>query len=147
MVENLSEKLEIMQWLFERGFEPKYWLELESIKFENLELINFKNKNIAGGIDRLGMWYPLEQVLELLMKVRIPCEIFKEQRGRDYIFLIESDYSNAFIYNFGFAQWCQEYYDQHPSLNIELDRNSDIHLAALKLLKQVVEQFPEEVEK
>ena len=59
----MEEKLEIMQWLYEHGVEPRMWYS---------PLIEQWNKlyNPDNNIENLVPWYPLEQVLEELLKQR-----------------------------------------------------------------------------
>lgn len=127
MSNNLQEKLELMQWLFERGFEPRMWFSMKSNTFasekQRLMYATVVDQDKVGCyIEHNHPWFPLEQVLELLGQRR-----WFEIDPQSILLPITHKYLTQ--------------------LDIEVGLDSDYHLAALKLLKQVVEQFPEEVGK
>ena len=134
-MKNLEEKLTLMQWLSEKGFQPEMWLygwehkplSPFGLYFEKYEMCPNCDEYNAGC---LGAWFPLEQVLDLL-----PWR------------LSEPGYDDGWSLNVGLnckspniryeAYWCD---NKHIT-----PIDGDLHLAALKLLKQVAEQYPEAV--
>lgn len=162
-MKNLEEKLEIMQWLYEQGVEPRMWgvwQRSDRDKFYTLmaydnyfDIVNepkeIKTKN------RLDPWYPLEQVLELLPgeiqteKYYFQLNIFKIDQRRQSIQALYwglSDQAFSFSYDL-FGAKAGNDIPRHGDDCRQLLRGhgSDFHLAALKLLKQVIEKYPESV--
>ena len=158
-MKNLEQKLEIMQWLFNKGIEP----EMGCI--ETMALNGMPSKFCFYYIEQLAEgwlpWYPLEQVLELLPTVLIDLE---DHADRDkvvkvpyFLLITKQVISYTGCLRHGGTYSCPEkkvamdisypyknFLDQPENLLAEPLNN--YHLSALKLLKQVYEQYPEEVE-
>lgn len=125
---NLQEKLEIMQWLHSQGLEPDmwYWSEKDNPSTQcTVKLADSQSFDIAWGdygVTASQPWFTLERVLELL-----------------------PDHTG--IYSYGINKHGLGYLCANSSVLLWESNNNDIHLAALRLLKQVVERFPESVVK
>ena len=115
-MQGLTEKLELMQWLYGQGIANKVWYrEYDGGEywFTGSELMTEEAKP----------WYPLEQVLELLPK----------NTSKNFEFYLNL---SAITPNMGY----RDNYDTYPIVLIE----DDYHLAALKLLKQVLSEGKDE---
>ena len=118
--------LEISQWLHEKGFEPDMWFDYDKTDgalFVCPEYVKdeFKNPSSAN----LSPWISLNRALELL-----PEEI--RYRGIDYEL-----YSTKRFVQYGTTHELGISFCRPFSFKIE---NKDTELAALRLLKQVVEK-------
>ena len=136
---NLKEKLSIMQWLYEQGVEINFYYKDGGTKDKYDYTItpcsekSFKKRRevCSSYLTPCPVpWYPLEQVLELLPSYIDEYDLHLEKAisGLSYCFNTIEDP----------LDW-KHLIDQEV-------RGNDYHLAALKLLKQVVEKYPESVE-
>lgn len=122
-MKNLEEKLEIMQWLYEKGIEPEWSRYLTDEGTYGYQDVWFSN---------LQPWYPLEQVLELL-----PTYLNGEFFGQSSEAFWRLRPGGRFSYDFWLHNEVMD--------DCLTSEHSDYHLAALKLLKKVIEKYPESV--
>ena len=139
---NLSEKLALMKQLHDSGLEPRMWLDggdlfdVMDTKEDGNHLHFSTGKGIlpiwdSCCIDYNQPWFPLEQVLELL-----PEAIHIDKRRPICHLLSYGKVAGIFC--------C------HYVLDFEFDieaQGEDTHLAALQLLVQVLEKYPNEVKR
>jgi len=120
-MKNIEEKLEIMQWLYENGMEPRNYIEVHSFGGYTITMTIVRQPHARP-------WYPLEQVLELL-----PDTINHSMRNNLPLGMVGSE--------FFYGDEDMKIVFSTPYTEV----TSDYHLASLKLLKQVIEKYPESV--
>lgn len=127
-MQHLEEKLEIMQWLYDKDLEfDQFILVYDSGAYE---IINEPAEDWKP-------WYPLEQVLELLPQIK-HADVYWNP------IYIHNKFSYCY-FDESFDHGAKTYRLEPASEPIQSVANSDTHLAALKLLKQVIEKYPESV--
>lgn len=150
---NLKEKLEIMQWLYERGVKPGMWANCDG------GCLILSNEAEAADLYNTKPWHSLEQVLELLPR-ELPM-ITPTYGGKNlkviYGLCLEEGVLKYKVLKKYFAPRPEETLKEHmrreqysslDSKHIEegwSESNEDYHLAALKLLKRVMEEYPDTV--
>ena len=134
---NLKEKLELMQWLAYQGFKPNWFRVICGNQLQNgIRLINRVEFSVAvdiGNLTNLDVepWFPLEQVLELL-----PSTVGHNGVGNSYTLTMDKFVTSSYL-----LQYVAPSLAGVKSGLKQLE--DDPHLSALKLLKQVIEKHPE----
>lgn len=117
-MQNLNEKLEIMDWLSIQGLKPNLWAYYNSrdgLILHDKRFIHWDDAEICC----IQPWFPLEQVFYLLPK------------------FIDKPVSCLEMTT------CTLGYLQGMHWTDLVEREGDFYLGALKLLKRVIEKYPQ----
>lgn len=139
-MKNINEKLEISQWLYEQGFKNDLWCDYKTLKdfpqlYDEDQLIFSPTKV---DIDHIEPWiytdkpfFTTDRCLELLPNRLGKCGQYHLIHAPGLIIR----YKNNLVRETDPVDMIQDEYELH-----ELIENNDTNLAALRLLKSVIEK-------
>lgn len=118
----MENKLGLMQWLYDKGVEPRLYYEVNPTHGRCLMTKDYAENELKSLIGtELLAWHPLEQIIELLPDN------------------IENNYYYLGINKHGIGYLSAADSRHDVDAKYWESNNGDMHLAALKLLKQVME--------